>query len=61
MSELSEEDLKVLEELREAKRRRDAIPQSGRFPISHPDKYSYPPGLNDEGKPFPVPQEEDRR
>lgn len=53
MSNLTQEDLEVLERLRKADDERQKIPESERFPISHPDKYSFPLGLDDNGNPFP--------
>lgn len=54
---LTDEEKKILEELREFSKQRDQIPLSQRRPITNPDKYNFPIGLDDNGKPFPVSRE----
>lgn len=53
MSELSEKDEEVLERLRQAEKDSRAVPSGERRPVTNPDKFSFPVGLDDEGKPFP--------
>ena len=47
-------DKDILAKLREAARARNAVPEAKRTPMHHPDKYSFPIGIDDKGKPFPV-------
>lgn len=54
MPELSEEDRKTLERLRAAAEARRKIPSSQRKPITNPEKFSFPPGIDENGKPFAV-------
>lgn len=53
MSDLSEKDEEVLEKLRQSEKDSRAVPPGERRPVTNPDKYSFPVGLDDEGKPFP--------
>lgn len=53
MSELTQEDLEALERIRRFRGKQERIPEAERFPISHPDKYAFPPGLDENGDPFP--------
>lgn len=47
--ELTDEDLKALEQAEEAYRLRAERPESGKSPISNQDKYDFPIGI-DKGK-----------
>ncbi len=60
MSDLSEKDEEVLERLRQAEKDSRAVPADERRPVTNPDKYSFPVGLDDEGKPFPEDAREGR-
>ena len=51
----SDEENQILEQLRQAGQQRDQVPESQRTPITNPDKFSFPIGLDDEGNPFPQP------
>lgn len=53
MSTLDEDDKKALELLREAAKKRDAIPPSERRRIARPERFADPVGFDDEGNPFP--------
>lgn len=53
MSELSEKDEEVLERLRQAEKDSRAVPPDERRPVTNPDKFSFPVGLDGDGKPFP--------
>jgi len=53
MAELTERQKRVLEKLKAAVKERDAIPGSQRRPISNPEKYSGPIGIDDAGNYFP--------
>jgi hypothetical protein len=46
---LSEEDKASLEQLRKFRDMHNKIPQEDRTPITNPDKYSFAPGMDDEG------------
>jgi hypothetical protein len=46
---LSEEDKASLERLREFRDMHNKIPSEERIPITNPDKYSFPLGMDDEG------------
>jgi hypothetical protein len=52
---LSDEENKILEQLRQANQQHEQVPASQAMPITNPDKYSFPVGLDDQGKPFPPP------
>jgi hypothetical protein len=52
VAELTKEEQEILERLLEDDERREKIPPSQRQPITNPEKYSFPIGLDDEGKPF---------
>lgn len=47
--ELTEEEKETLESLREFSRKIDSVPESEKIPISNPDKYEFPIGIDDEG------------
>jgi hypothetical protein len=53
MAELSDDDRRVLERLRQAAADRDAIPEDERTPVEDPERYSFPIGVDDEGRPYP--------
>lgn len=53
-AKLSEEDLRILELMREASKSREAIPPSERRLVANPDKFTSPFGVDDAGEPFPV-------
>jgi hypothetical protein len=46
---LTEEELKELKEMLEVSKLRKQIPLEKRIPITNPDKYSFPLGMDDEG------------
>lgn len=46
---LTEEELEELKEMLEISRLRRELPQEQRVPITNPDKYSFPLGMDDEG------------
>ena len=50
---LSDEENKILEQLRQANQQREQVPASQGTPITNPDMYSFPVGLDDQGRPFP--------
>ena len=52
MSELTKKDLEALQRIKAAEAEMDAIPDSEKITISNPDKYDFPLGFDDEGKPF---------
>ncbi|WP_218080357.1 hypothetical protein [Anthocerotibacter panamensis] len=52
MSELSDEKKKILEHLLKKLAEQEAIPESERYTITNPDKYSFPLGMDDQGVPF---------
>ena len=52
---LSDEEKKILEQLRQANQQNEQLPASQRTVITNPDMSSFPVGLDDEGKPFPPP------
>ena len=56
MTNLALEEQAVLERLRQAKVVRDRIPLAERKPISRPDKYANPLGIDEDGNLFPDPQ-----
>lgn len=58
MAELTEEEREILKELLEAEAERERVPASQRRPITNPEKYAFPVGLDDEGKPFEHPKAE---
>lgn len=46
---LTEEEKEILDRLRRVSHLRDQIPAEKRIPITNPDKYSFPIGMDDEG------------
>lgn len=52
---LSDEENKILEQLRQANQQNEQVPASQGTPITNPDMYSFPVGLDDQGRPFPSP------
>jgi len=52
MSELTKEDLEALERIKAAEAEMNAVPESDKILISDSDKYDYPLGFDDNGKPF---------
>jgi hypothetical protein len=46
---LTEEELEELKEMLEISKLRKELPQEQRVPITNPDKYSFPLGMDDEG------------
>jgi hypothetical protein len=46
---LSDESKANLAQMLEFIKQRDQIPPEDRVPITNPDKYSFPPGMDDEG------------
>lgn len=50
--ELTEEDRRIARELAHFLAEHDAIPESERIPVTNVDKYSFPIGVDDKGKPF---------
>ncbi len=56
--QLTEDEQNILYEFRQFAKERDQIPKEHRRPISHPDKYNYPIGVDDNGNFFPVPSEQ---
>jgi len=53
-TELTEEDLRALQKLREAEAEYDKIADRDRIPVHDPDKFAAPIGVDDDGRPFPV-------
>lgn len=49
---LTEEEQEILNKLRRDNEEREKIPPSERIPITNPDKYSFPIGIDDEGNLF---------
>ena len=47
--ELSEDEKIALESLKEFSKKIDNVPEDEKIPISNPDKYSFPIGMDDEG------------
>ena len=52
MEDLTSDEALLLQKLREAKAAQDLITPPLRKPISHPEKYANPIGLDAEGHPF---------
>lgn len=48
MKELTDEDKRILAELKKAQAAKDTIPDSQKIPISNPDKYDFSIGIPDE-------------
>ncbi len=61
MAELSNNDKAALEKLRAASEARKKIPPAERTLVAQPDKFAFPPGLDDHGKPFPPKSPSDKR
>lgn len=59
--DLTKEDLEALERAEKFIAERAKIPLSQRHPITNPDKYNFPIGMDDDGNFFPNPQEERRK
>jgi hypothetical protein len=57
---LSDQEKQTLDQLRQASQQRDQIPESQRKPITNPDKYAFPIGLDDQGKPLTQPANQPR-
>lgn len=55
MPELTPEELEILEKLKRDNAAREAIPDSEKVPVAQPDKYAFPIGVGDDGKPLPDP------
>jgi hypothetical protein len=53
MAELTDRQKKVLEKLKAAIKEADAVPASQKRPISNPEKYAPPIGLDEEGNYLP--------
>jgi hypothetical protein len=47
--DLTDEEQATLNRLREAAKRRNQIPPEQRIPITNPEKYSFPVGMDDQG------------
>ena len=58
VTKLTEEKRRVLERLMRDNEEAEKIPISERIPVSNPDKYTFPVGFDDNGKPFPITHEE---
>lgn len=54
MDALTPEEASLLEQLRRANRARLGIAPAACKPISHPEKYAYPIGIDSAGELFPV-------
>ncbi|MCO6011755.1 hypothetical protein NE236_43095 [Actinoallomurus purpureus] len=52
MAELSEDDRRVLDQLRRAAAERDAIPPEERIPMDHPERFAFPIGMDAHGNLF---------
>ncbi len=46
---LTEEEKETLKNLREFSKKIDNVPDGEKIPVSNPEKYSFPIGMNDEG------------
>lgn len=61
MSNLTPDEKKaILERLQRDNEKKQQIPEQDRVPVANPEKYDFPIGLDDTGKPFP-PIENKRR
>lgn len=62
MSNLTpDEKQAILERLQRDNEKKQQIPEQDRIPVANPDKYGFPIGLDDTGKPFPPPVQNKRR
>ena len=52
MAELTEEEQEILRRMLKDDALRDQIPPSERIPVTHPEKYAFPVGRDDRGRPF---------
>ena len=52
---LSDEENKILEQLRQANQQHEQVPASQGTLITNPNMSSFPVGLDDQGRPFPPP------
>lgn len=50
----------ILERMMRDNEKKQQIPESDRVPITNPEKYSFPIGIGDDGKPFPDEKRERR-
>lgn len=55
MPELTPEEQEILKKLKRDDAAREAIPDSEKTPVAQPDKYAFPIGVGDDGKPLPDP------
>lgn len=54
MSNLTaDEKQAILERLQRDNEKKQQIPEQDRVPVANPEKYDFPIGLDDAGKPFP--------
>jgi hypothetical protein len=54
MTPLAPEELTLLDILKSDKQARASVPGSEQRPVSRPEKYSFPIGVDDQGELFPV-------
>ncbi len=61
MNDLKTDDKQtILEKLLRDNIKKQQIPEQERVPITNPEKYSFPIGIGDDGKPFPDEKRERR-